>query len=237
MIPHLYRPTESEITAVIARGIAKHHANREVMRRMDRAAAILRDWTLYAEVYPQHQHLCWRVPSATHPNERLYMLPAAERGSYCTCPDYERGEHLRDTGIVPPDRAPFVGSQSGAPRLGSQLWCKHRMAVTAYVRILTDKLRGMLDTGALDLVILGKRHVVLADGAPVCDIEQPSAGGIAFAWHYDAASFSTWLAGQTLPHPEPIPGPDAWPPQGHIEWQPELSPAQHQRWLDTGLAI
>ncbi|MCC6170048.1 MAG: hypothetical protein IT329_22715 [Caldilineaceae bacterium] len=215
MIPQLYRPTDAEIAAVIGRGLAKHRTRPEVAGRMERAAAILTDWTIYAEVIPAHRHLCWRVPSTTKPHERHYLIPEASRGSYCTCPDYERGDWQRDpaSGGVPDHRAPHIGVQPGAPRIGSQVWCKHRMAITAYVRILADKLAALLDTDTLDLCVLGKRTIVLADGAPLCDINPPTPGSVTFAWHYDAVSFATWLAGQTLPEPEELPSPAVWPPR------------------------
>jgi hypothetical protein len=220
MIPQLYRPTADEIAGVIARASARYADNQPVSDRLERAHKILADWTLYVQV--AGKSLTWRVPSQSYA-DRHYCISTHPEANHCTCPDYERAAHLQIAAAIPADRTRIIGSSAGAPTIAGHIYCKHRLAIFGYLRILRKKMHADPATARMT----SAQIITAADGQ------------LAFASHRDAVKYSIFLHTFSLPTPpadsrEPYPaGYIDWPPSGALTL-PQMTSEEHRHWLATG---
>ena len=229
-MPAIYQPTPAEITPLMQRA---RTAWPHMADAVDRAAAIL----LAGSITTSGSHFL--VDSQSNPTQ-IYSVETTSqnRRASCTCTNFETGGYIAD----------------------GRRFCKHTIAVVAYIEILRQQLLprvcGDSNSRAVRQKLAAHHRIYLmhvSNTTTITNIERDriffsitwaNAPGrrakLTFASAADAITFAHWLhRAEPLP---PAPAIDRYDEamakqQAAAEWKVDLTPDQLRRWYDTGSVV
>lgn len=170
----LYQPTPTEITDLMARAAARWPV---LASRCAKAADILLNGiSPDPDFFLKRGVVRWQISSQCKAGES-YSVHA----NHCLCPD----------------RPPLIVD----PIHGSRRFCKHKIAIAAYVRILSTHLQNDIAAGLLELDTPHRIHGTIqayADRMGIVTLRQDDRGIYLFVGEAAPIHYSIWLARQ--PH-------------------------------------
>lgn len=165
-----------------------------------------------------------------------YQVYTDQHTRRCGCPSYNTGGYVAS----------------------GRTFCKHLIAVSAYVEILRAQLKARIYGDSNDRATRQKlqahrfTYLMRISGTrTVSNITSPRLffqttwgkdNRLAFVSNFDAIRFATWLHGAP-PGPDPLPfeldryDQEIAKQQAAAEWQVELTPEQLKRWYATGSIV